>query len=71
MLINSYVNFRKPYSSPLAIKSERQLRFTRPIVLANGCSLTFPKLKKQKSSGLFTPSHKKTKDNFASQNQLY
>mgnify|MGYP001685662417 CR=1 FL=1 len=58
MIINSYVNFRKPYSAPLAIKSERQLRFTRPIVLANGCSLTFPKLKKQKSSGLYSGNSK-------------
>ena len=36
MLINKYVNFRKLYSAPLAIKSERQLDFSQPIVLALG-----------------------------------
>ena len=57
--------------SPPSLKSKRQLDFIRPIELALGCSLTLLKLKKQKPSGLCTPSHKKTKDNFASQNQLY
>jgi len=36
MLINKYVNFRKLYSAPLAIKSERQLDFSQPIDLALG-----------------------------------
>ena len=50
-----------PTLHPSSLKSTRQLDFSQPIVLDMGCSLTLPKSKKQKPSGLFTPSHKKNK----------
>ena len=71
MLINKYVNFRKLYSAPLAIKSERQLDFSQPIELAMGCSLTLPKLKNKNPLDSALLAIKKTKDNSALYNQLY
>lgn len=50
-----------PTLHPSSLKSTRQLDFSQPIVLDMGCSLTLPKSKKQKPSGLCTPSHKKQK----------
>ena len=49
MLINKYVNFRKPPPAPLALKSKRQLDFTQPIELALGCTNYFAKTKKNKN----------------------
>ena len=43
---------------PSSLKSERQLDFSQPIVLALGCSFTLPKLKKQKPSGLYSGNSK-------------
>jgi len=42
MLINKYVNFRKPPSAPPSLKGKRQLDFSQRIELALGCTPYLP-----------------------------